>query len=183
MVRTLPPEGAPGVIRVPLALADAALLSWGEPLLLDPIAPLRTVNGYGLFRAMTTTRPEIVVEGSADGATWREYSFRWKPGDLARAPGFVSPHMPRLDWQMWFAALSPQRQSHWLVPLADALLAGNPRVLALLGENPFPEGPPRRVRYSLYDYRFTTPEERAATGAWWARERLGTLGEWDPGRR
>src|SRR5262249_55553453 len=82
-------------------------LDCAEPLrfLARTAAPLRLVNGSGLFAVMTTTRPEIVVEGSADGDTCAEYEFRWKPGDLSRPPPFVQPHQPRLDWQMWFAAL------------------------------------------------------------------------------
>src|SRR5262249_7058642 len=75
------------------------------------VAPFRSVNGYGLFRVMTTSRPEIIVEGSADGRTWQAYEFRHKPGDLRRRPDFVAPHQPRLDWQMWFAALSDVRRN------------------------------------------------------------------------
>src|SRR5205807_2927415 len=73
--------------------------------LLRAVEPIRSVNGYGLFRVMTTERPEIVIEGSRDGVEWSEYGFRWKPGDVHRRPAFVAPYMPRLDWQMWFAAL------------------------------------------------------------------------------
>src|SRR5439155_11402649 len=69
------------------------------------IEPLRSVNGYGLFAVMTTTRPEIVIEGSDDGQTWLEYEFPYKVGDVRRRPPWVAPHQPRLDWQMWFAAL------------------------------------------------------------------------------
>ena len=105
--------------------------AWSDTLL-GAVAPLRSVNGYGLFRVMTTERPEIVMEGSADGVAWTEYAFPWKAGDLARAPGFVQPHMPRLDWQMWFAALDPQRQSHWLFALVDRVLENDPTALGLL---------------------------------------------------
>src|SRR5207247_1182218 len=89
----------------------AATLPGGGSLdhaLLRAVAPLRSINGYGLFRVMTTERPEIVIEGSRDGVSWKEYEFRWKPGALTRRPRFSQPHMPRLDWQMWFAALNPQ---------------------------------------------------------------------------
>ena len=145
--------------------------------LLDAVAPLRSVNGYGLFRVMTTERFEIVIEGGADTVHWREYRFRWKPGDPARHPAFVAPHMPRLDWQMWFAALNPEGARDWLVPLLRRLLEGTPEVLTLLGENPFPGAPPRYVRLVYYRYRFSTPTERATTGAWWQRERVGYLTE------
>jgi len=145
--------------------------------LLDAVAPLRSVNGYGLFRVMTTERFEIVIEGGADTVQWREYRFRWKPGDPARPPPFVAPHMPRLDWQMWFAALNPEGARDWLVPLLRRLLQRTPEVLTLLGENPFPGAPPRYVRLVYYRYRFSTPTERATSGAWWQRERVGYLTE------
>jgi len=149
----------------------------GANPLLDVVAPLRSVNGYGLFRVMTMERFEIVIEGGADTVHWREYQFRWKPGDPARRPPFVAPHMPRLDWQMWFAALNPEGARDWLVPLLRHLLQGTPEVLDLLGENPFPSGPPRYVRLVYYKYRFSTPTERARGGAWWQRERVGYLTE------
>ncbi|MXY22955.1 MAG: lipase maturation factor family protein [Acidobacteria bacterium] len=154
----------------------APMPAWSNTLL-GAVAPFRSVSGYGLFRSMTTERPEIVIEGSADGTTWREYPFRWKAGDPARAPGFVQPHMPRLDWQMWFAALDPQRQAHWLLPLAQRLLENDPLALGLLdpAANPFPDEPPRYVRLLLYRYRFTTPAD--ASDDWWARELLGPLTE------
>ncbi len=143
--------------------------------LLRAVAPLRSINGYGLFRVMTTERPEIVIEGSRDGVSWKEYEFRWKAGRLTRRPPFVQPHMPRLDWQMWFAALNPEGAQSWLSPLVSHLLAGTPEVLALLGENPFPERAPRYLRLAYYRYRFSTPPERARTGDWWEREFKGYL--------
>src|SRR5262249_52493199 len=76
-------------------------------------APLRVVSGYGLFAVMTTRRQEIIVEGSQDGRIWLPYEFHWKPGDVNRRPEFVAPHQPRLDWQMWFAALGDIRSSPW----------------------------------------------------------------------
>src|SRR5207245_1817686 len=113
-----------------------------ENPLLDAVAPLRSVNGYGLFRVMTTERPEIVIEGSDDTLHWREYGFPWKPGDVARRPRFMAPHMPRLDWQMWFAGLDPAGAQAWLLPLLRNILEGTPQVLELLGEHPFPARPP-----------------------------------------
>jgi hypothetical protein len=143
--------------------------------LLRVVEPLRSVNGYGLFRVMTTERPEIVIEGSRDGLQWSEYGFRWKPGDVRRRPGFVAPHMPRLDWQLWFAALNPEGARDWLPSLLRHVLTGTPAVLALLGNDPFPDIPPHYVRLVYYRYRFSTPGERAASGAWWQRERIGDL--------
>jgi hypothetical protein len=133
------------------------------------VAPFNSVNGYGLFRVMTTERPEIVIEVSADGAAWKEQEFRWKAGNVMRRPAFIEPHMPRLDWQMWFAALDPFSAQEWLLPLADRLLAGEPAVTRLLGPNPL-DRRPRYVRLAYYQYHFTSSAERAKTGAWWKRE-------------
>jgi hypothetical protein len=137
------------------------------------LAPLRSANGYGLFAVMTTSRPEIVVEGSDDGVTWRAYAFKWKPGDPARRPGFVAPHQPRLDWQMWFAALGRYQENPWLIRFLQRLLEGAPEVRGLLASDPFSPNPPRYVRAIVYDYRFTDPAERERTGAWWKREERG----------
>jgi lipase maturation factor 1 len=133
----------------------------------------RIVNGYGLFRVMTKDRREIVIEGSADGIDWQPYEFKWKPGDVNRAPGWCAPHQPRLDWQMWFAALGSYRQNPWFVQLVTSLLHGKPQVAALFERNPFPQNPPSYVRAALYRYRFTTAEEHRETGAWWKRQELG----------
>src|SRR5207248_1721037 len=135
--------------------------------LLRAVEPIRSVNGYGLFRVMTTERPEIVIEGSRDGVEWSEYGFRWKPGDVHRRPAFVAPYMPRLDWQMWFAALNPEGAREWLPSLLRHVLTGTPEVLALLGDDPFPDAAPCYVRLAYFRYRFSTPRERAASGAWW----------------
>jgi hypothetical protein len=140
------------------------------------IAPFESVNGYGLFRVMTTERPEIVIEVSNDGAAWTEWEFKWKPGNIARRPQFVEPHMPRLDWQMWFAALDPFSAQDWLLTLADRVKTGDTRVTRLLGPNPL-SGEPHYVRLAYYRYHFTSSSERAATGAWWKREFLQYLTE------
>jgi len=137
------------------------------------LAPLRTVNSYGLFAVMTTERPEIIIEGSHDGITWLPYEFKYKPGDVKRRPGFVAPHQPRLDWQMWFAALGSYRQNPWLMNFCVRLLQNSPEVLALLKTNPFPEAPPHFVRAMLYDYRFTSSAERKHAADWWKRELRG----------
>lgn len=137
------------------------------------VAPFRTINSYGLFAVMTRTRPEIVVEGSDDGQTWREYEFKWKAGDLRRAPSYVAPHQPRLDWQMWFAALQDARGNPWFINFLACLLHGERDVLGLLGRNPFPDRPPRFIRAQLYEYRFTDPATLRQTGRWWQREFKG----------
>jgi hypothetical protein len=132
----------------------------------------RIVNGYGLFRVMTKDRGEIVFEGSTDGVEWLAYEFKWKPGDLKRAPGWCAPHQPRLDWQMWFAALESPQENPWLVGLIVRLLQGSHDVNRLLAHNPFPNKPPRYVRAMFYRYRFTTVSELRQTHAWWKRQEL-----------
>ena len=148
---------------------------WPEPVgkALAWISPFRSINTYGLFAVMTTTRPEIIVEGSRDGKEWIPYEFKWKPGDLTRRPGFVAPHQPRLDWQMWFAALGNFRQNPWFMNFMSRLLVGSPSVLALLEHNPFPSGPPKYIRAVVYYYRFTDFESRRTDGSWWRREPKG----------
>ena len=138
------------------------------------IAPLHIVNTYGLFAVMTTTLPEIVVEGSDDGVHWREYGFKYKPGDVMRRPLWNFPHQPRLDWQMWFAALGTASENPWFSGFLQRLLEGSPQVTALLGSNPFPGSPPHFVRALLYDYRYSSAQEKKATGAWWVRQPEGT---------
>jgi len=140
---------------------------------LSAIAPFGVVNRYGLFSVMTTSRPELIVEGSNDGQTWLEYGFKYKPGDLKRAPVWVQPHQPRLDWQMWFAALDNYQTQPWFVNFVVRLLEGSPDVLALLARNPFPSSPPRYIRARMYEYRFTTFAERRVNGNWWSRELKG----------
>ncbi len=142
-------------------------------ILASAVSPFEIVNGYGLFAVMTTTRPEIIIEGSDDERTWRDYEFKYKAGDPNRPPPWIAPLQPRLDWQMWFAALDDPRRLPWFQSFAVRLLQGSPEVLALLDKNPFPALPPKYLRAELYLYRFTTPEERARTGAWWTREDKG----------
>lgn len=137
------------------------------------LQPFRTVNSYGLFAAMTTERREIIIEGSDDGTNWLAYEFKCKPGDVNRKPGFVEPFQPRLDWQMWFAALGNVQQNPWFGNFCERLLQGSPEVLALLEKNPFPKHPPLYIRAEFYDYHFTNAAQRRATGAWWKREFVG----------
>jgi predicted DCC family thiol-disulfide oxidoreductase YuxK len=134
---------------------------------------LHLSSGYGLFATMTTTRPEIIVEGSDDGEEWLPYTFRFKVGDIYRPPPIVAPHQPRLDWQMWFAALGSYENNPWFISFIRHLLLGSRDVLDLLEANPFPARPPEFIRARLFHYRFTSSEERAANGAWWVREEAG----------
>ncbi|MBV8144516.1 MAG: lipase maturation factor family protein [Gammaproteobacteria bacterium] len=134
--------------------------------------PFHIVSSYGLFAIMTTKRDEIVIEGSADGIEWREYEFRYKPGDLARAPPWNIPHQPRLDWQMWFAALDDPRTLPWFWRFLQRLLENEPTVTALLLKNPFPERPPRYLRAGFFEYDFSDDAAKAR-GRWWQRRWLG----------
>jgi len=149
--------------------------AWPEPLaaLYMYVEPFRIANGYGLFRVMTKERPEIQVEGSADGIDWAVYDFKWKPGDVNRVPGWCAPHQPRIDWQMWFAALGGRREESWFGNFALRLLQNEPAVTRLLARNPFASKAPRYVRAKLFKYEFTTEAEHRATGAWWRRREIG----------
>jgi hypothetical protein len=133
----------------------------------------RLVNHYGLFANMTTSRPEIVIEGSDDGGQWKAYEFKYKPGDVTRGLRWVAPYQPRLDWQMWFAALSNFQENPWFSQLMLRLLEGRREVTSLLAVNPFPDKPPRLIRAVTYDYHFTDWTTRRKTGAIWTRTLLG----------
>jgi hypothetical protein len=137
------------------------------------VTPFNLVNRYGLFAVMTTSRPEIIVEGSNDEETWLAYEFPYKAGDVMRAPPFVAPYQPRLDWQMWFAALGTANENPWFGNFILRLAQGSPEVLALLAHNPFPDAPPRFLRAVVYDYHFTDFATRSTSGAWWQREYIG----------
>ncbi|MGH7996207.1 MAG: lipase maturation factor family protein [Opitutaceae bacterium] len=129
----------------------------------------RSLNSYGLFAVMTAERPELIFEGSDDGHDWLPYGFPHKPGNLRRRPDFVAPGQPRLDWQLWFAALSPPEDNPWVGSFVAALLQGDPDVLALVATDPFPNRPPRYVRVVRYIYAFSSPADRKASGRWWNR--------------
>ena len=132
-----------------------------------------SINRYGLFANMTTKRYEIVVEGSFDKKNWKEYTFHWKPGDLKRIPPQVAPHQPRLDWQMWFAALSSYHRNRWFVDFVRKLMMDSKPVIGLLEHNPFPNKPPRFIRAKFYDYTFSSIDEKKSTGQWWVRKNKG----------
>jgi predicted DCC family thiol-disulfide oxidoreductase YuxK len=153
----------------PLAGSDLPLAG----ALSEAIAPLLIVNPYGLFAIMTTSRPEVILEGSDDGRTWREYVFRYMPGPVARAPPWCIAHQPRLDWQMWVVGYGGPAANPWVEALVQSLLRGSAPVLALLAANPFPEHPPKYLRAELYDYRFADAETHARTGEWWVRRLEG----------
>lgn len=140
---------------------------------------MRTVQGfhisnpYGLFATMTKSRPEIIFEGSFDAAEWKEYDFIYKPGNLYHTPPVVAPHQPRLDWQMWFAALGSFRENYWFQNLMVRMLENSPEVMAFFSVNPFEDKPPRFLRARLYNYTFASPSEIRNEGRWWHRELIG----------
>jgi hypothetical protein len=179
------PTGAGRAVRYALLTAVTVLSIAPVVNMLSPAQvmntsydPLHLVNTYGAFGSITRVRHEIVVEGTdaavlSDATTWRAYEFKGKPGDPFRMPAQIAPYHLRLDWLMWFAAMSEPAEHEWFAPLLEKLLRSDPATLGLLGTNPFPGRPPRYVRAEYYTYRLTAPAERRATGRWWHRERLG----------
>ena len=135
--------------------------------------PFHISNQYGIFAVMTTKRYEIVFEGSEDNQKWKEYGFYYKPSEVDRRPGRISPYQPRLDWQAWFLPFGSPDDKPWLAQFTYHLLKGTPDVLKLIRANPFPSAPPKYVRTVMYDYTFTTHAERKKTGAWWKRKFMG----------
>jgi hypothetical protein len=164
-------------VVVLLSIRPAINLVSSRQLMNASFEPLHLVNTYGAFGSIGRTRYEIVVEGSSDAAmldgSWRAYEFRGKPGDPLRMPPQIAPYQLRLDWQMWFAAMSRYTDEPWFVNFAAKLLEGDSAVLSLMRTNPFPDTPPRFVRARLYRYRFSTGAERTKSGAWWQRELVG----------
>jgi len=151
---------------------------WREaPLPSSPVAalePLRIANQYGLFAVMTPHRYEIEFQGSNDGKTWMPYLFRFKPQDVTERPGIYAPYQPRFDWNLWFASLTTW-QSATVVPLTEVrLLEGDQDVLGLFRGDPFASAPPKFVRAVLWQYWFSTAEEKRTQGVWWTRKLLGT---------
>jgi len=141
--------------------------------LAEAVAPLLIVNPYGVFATTTTTRPEVIVEGSDDRRTWRQYVLPYMPGPLERAPAWSIPYQPRLDWQLWFASYGSAAHNRWIERLLLRLLEGSKPVLGLLAHNPFGDHPPKYVRAQLYDYRFSDPRLTGADGDWWVRRPAG----------
>jgi hypothetical protein len=146
------------------------------PLPTAPITalePLRIANQYGLFAVMTRGRYEIEFQGSVDGSNWTAYPFRYKPQALNEPPGIYAPYQPRFDWNLWFASLGDWQQND-MVPLTEErLLVKSPAVLSLFRSNPFQKMQPRYMRAVLWQYWFTSEDEKRQTGNWWRREYLG----------
>ena len=182
----IPPPGWYEGVLIGLTVAVLILSYWPARNLLSrrqlmnfSFNPYHLVNAYGAFGSITRVRYEIVVEGTAAsdpteaGTTWSEYEFKGKPGNLRRIPPQVAPYHLRLDWLMWFAAMSSPAQHPWFVPFLIKLLQNDTPTLKLLRQNPFAHAPPAFVRARLYRYRFSTTRERRETGQWWMRDLVG----------
>jgi hypothetical protein len=152
-------------------------IPWPDlPLLTTPITllePFRIANQYGLFAVMTRGRYEIEFQGSNDGQNWTPYLFRHKPQALNEMPGVYAPYQPRFDWNLWFASLTDVQQAEIVPFTEERLLEGDPDVLSLFRANPFPNAPPRYIKAVLWQYWFTTLDEKRDTGNWWHRQLLG----------
>jgi hypothetical protein len=146
------------------------------PLPMQPVTmlePFRIANQYGLFAVMTRGRYEIEFQGSRDGQEWVAYPFRFKPQALNQAPGIYAPYQPRFEWNLWFASLGSWQQNPLVPRTEERLLTNDPDVLALFAANPFAGTPPRQVRAVLWQYWFTSMEQKRTTGDWWTRKLLG----------
>jgi lipase maturation factor 1 len=137
------------------------------------LEPFRVANSYGLFAVMTRARYEIEFQGTADGKKWYAYPFQYKPQNIYKPPGIYAPYQPRFDWNLWFASLGSWIDNRWVLNTEVRLLQNQPAVLRLFAGNPFPRKPPVAVRAVEWQYWFTNPAERRATGAWWKRELIG----------
>lgn len=169
-----------GLVLVAISLVPFLPFLPVPPSLEGNLAPVRrvldgyrSINAYHLFVQMTLVRREAVIEGSEDGVNWRAYEFRYKPDDPLRAPAFVAPYQPRLDFQMWFLLLGGRIQALYFDHLLEELQRDPQAVAAFFSRDPFPRDPPRFLRVAVYRYRFTDWQTRSATGAWWRRELLG----------
>jgi lipase maturation factor 1 len=136
------------------------------------VEQIRSINAYHLFAQMTLVRREPVIEGSDDGVTWRAYELHYEPGDVDRAPPFVAPHQPRVDFQIWFLLLG-RGLARWFLTLLDRMRHDPSAVAPLFARDPFGGVAPRFLRLAVYRYRFTDAATRARTGAWWTRDLEG----------
>ncbi len=165
-----------GVLVVVLSIRPTINLISPRQMMNASFDSLHLVNTYGAFGSVTKSREEIILEGTLDPVItpvtrWREYEFKGKPGDPKRRPALVSPYHYKIDWQMWFAAMSDYRRHPWILNLIAKFLKNDREVLSLLAYNPFPDLPPVHVRARLYRYRYSSLEEKKE-GYWWNRKVL-----------
>jgi len=180
-----PSQSGAHTVAVAILASVVGVLSIGPVLnMLSPrqamnqsFDPLHLVNTYGAFGSVGRVRNEIVLQGTREAVAetardWREYELPCKPGDVRRRPCLVTPYHYRLDWQMWFAAMSDAESEPWFVHLVYKLLAGERDVVRLLAKNPFAGAPPRFVRAELHQYRFTRLGD--GSSAYYQRTRIGS---------
>jgi len=136
------------------------------------LQPFRIVNNYGLFAVMTRARYEIEFQGTTDNVTWTPYAFRYKPQDVRERPRIYAPYQPRFDWNLWFASLGSIEENRWVMNAQVRLLENSAPVLELFRGNPFPQKP-AAVRVMLWQYGFSTREEKEKSGVWWDRKLIG----------
>lgn len=167
------------ILMMPINIFWFVLTFFEKSRFLNPAIPIiraifnyRFNSSYGLFAVMTKERPELILQGSHDREKWVEYEFKFKPGALTKAPRIVAPYHPRLDWQMWFAALGTFGQNLWLQNFMARIFLNSEEVLDLLKNNPFPEVP-TYLRLVKYQYRFASWKAWRKTGHWWEREYVG----------
>jgi hypothetical protein len=164
-----------GVLTVILSVPVVVNMLSARQMMNFNYNPFHLVGTYGAFGSVTRPRYEVIVEGTQDAflsanTTWREYEFKGKPGDPKAMPPQIAPYHLRLDWLMWFAAMSSYQEHPWFVVFIDKLLRADPATLSLIKSSPFGPQAPTYVRAQLYEYHFTDPSERARTGAWWRRQ-------------
>jgi hypothetical protein len=169
-----------GVVVLALSVRPAKNILSESQVMNTAFDPLHLVNTYGAFGSITRDRYQLVIEGTRaadpDETDWAEYEFKGQPVRTDERPPQWAPYHLRLDWQLWFAAMRPRptRRQRWFLALLEALLENDNATLGLLRTAPFPDDGLEMVRVIRYRYRFTSPEERAETGQWWRRERVGT---------
>ena len=165
--------GALGLLVGLLSIKPVRNLLSSRQMMNTSFDPLHLVNTYGAFGSITRTRYEVVLQGTSErgpDAKWLEYEFKGKPGDVMRRPCIVSPYHYKLDWQMWFAAMSSYQNHPWILNLVQKLLMNDAGILSLMGENPFPDKAPLYIRAELYEYHFTRDSD---SKTWWERKRVG----------
>ena len=156
-------------LRFPLRMFPSVIL-----MPVEIFDTFRSANQYGLFAVMTHARDEIEFEGSDDGGmTWKTYMYKWQPQQLKVAPRFMAPHLPRFDWNLWFAALGTYKNYPFVIRTAIRLMEGSGPVERLFKSNPFPDKPPGMIRFPLYRYTFTDLKTQRESGNYWWREKIG----------
>jgi hypothetical protein len=173
-VRTPAPHRAPIAVVILLTLFFfTSIAMFFSPYVAGLVEPFRIVNNYGLFAIMTRARYEIEFQGSNDLVHWTPYPFRYKPQNVRERPAIYAPYQPRFDWNLWFASLGTIDENRWIMNVQVRLLENSEPVLRLFRSNPFPARPPVAIRVVMWQYWFSTREEKERTGVWWDRKFVG----------